>query len=57
MTNQPLISVPAVAKDDLQHRGGLRLASLVFLASFVALLFAACSKEKTETAVGEGGHG
>ena len=48
MTNQPLISVPAVAKDDLQHRGGLRLASLVFLASFVALLFAACSKEKTE---------
>ena len=50
MTNQPLIPVSAVAKDDLQHRGGLRLASLVFLASLIVLLFAACSKEKTEEA-------
>jgi multidrug efflux pump subunit AcrA (membrane-fusion protein) len=48
MTDHPPISVPAVAKDNLQCRGGLRLASLIFLASFIALLFAACSKEKTE---------
>jgi len=50
MTNQPLLLVPAIAEDRLQRRGGVRLASLIFLVSFLSLLFVACSKEKTEEA-------
>ena len=48
MTNQRLISVLAVAKNNLQRRGRLRRASLIFLASLIVLLFPSCSKEKTE---------
>ncbi len=51
MTNQPLLlPVQAVAENTLHRRGVRRPASLIFLASLIAFLFAACSHEKAEEA-------
>src|SRR5882724_11759606 len=50
MTNQPLLLVPAVAEDSFQHRGDLRISTLVFLASLIAFFSVACSHEKVEEA-------
>ncbi len=48
MTDQPQIPVSVIAEGSLQRQVHLRFVLSVFPAIFLALLFAACSKEKVE---------
>src|SRR2546427_7145165 len=51
MTSQPLLlPVQAVAENTVHRRGVRRPVSLIFLASLIAFLFAACSHEEAEEA-------
>jgi len=51
MTNQPLsLPILTVEEGGLRRRAVRRFASLIFLASVIVFLFAACSHEKVEEA-------